>query len=304
MNITVLAGGVGAGKFLRGLVEVAPPEEITIIGNVADDLETLSLYVCPDLDSVTYALAGLADEERGWGRSDESWRALETVAELGGDSWFRLGDRDLGLHLFRTQLLRSGLPLSEATVRIIRALGIRSTLIPASDDPIRTFIETPDGAVAFQTWFVARQHRDEVLSLDYAGADQANPAPAVVDVIESADLLLITPSNPYTSIFPTLAVPGIRAAIERRSVPCVAVSPIVDGRAVKGPLDRMLRTLAGGTTPAHVAGCYAGLIDSLVIDAADAVNGRAGVPLVVTQTLMHDVDAARRLADVTLGAVA
>jgi LPPG:FO 2-phospho-L-lactate transferase len=303
VNVAVLSGGVGGARFLRGLIGVVEAGNVSIIGNVADDLELLGLRVSPDLDSILYTLTGRSDEGRGWGRADESWSALDTVSELGGEDWFRLGDRDLGLHLVRTELLRSGAPLSEATARIARAFGLEARLLPATDDPVRTFLETPVGTFPFQTWFVARGHRDEVDAVHYAGAPEAVAAPGVLDALRDADVVLIAPSNPYVSIGPILAVAEIRAALEERSVPCVAISPLVGGRAVKGPADRMLRRLAGGTTPAHVASCYAGLVDALVIDVADApADLPAGIRPVVTRTLMSDLDAARQLAAAALDA--
>ncbi len=303
MKVAALSGGVGGARFLRGLLGVVEPANVTIVGNVADDLELLGLRVSPDLDSILYTLTGRADEERGWGRADESWRALETVAELGGESWFRLGDRDLGLHLVRSELLRAGVPLSEATARIAAAYGLAARLLPASDDPIRTFLETPAGTFAFQTWFVARGHADEVDAVHYAGAPAARPAPGVLEALAGADVILVAPSNPYVSIGPILAVEELRAALERRTAPCVAVSPLIGGKAVKGPADRMLARLAGGTTPRHVASCYEGLIDALVVDEADTTGVLpGGVRAVVTRTLMHDLDAARRLAAAALDA--
>jgi LPPG:FO 2-phospho-L-lactate transferase len=303
VKVAVLSGGVGGARFLRGLVAVVDPGNVSIIGNVADDIELLGLRVSPDLDSILYTLTGRSDEERGWGRADESWRALATVSELGGEDWFRLGDRDLGLHLVRTELLRSGAPLSEATARVARAFGLEAHLLPATDDPVRTFLETAAGTFPFQTWFVARGHRDEVDAVHYAGAPEAAAAPGVLDALRDADVILIAPSNPYVSIGPILAVAEIRAALEERAVPCIAVSPLVGGRAVKGPADRMLRRLAGGTTPAHVASCYAGLVDALVLDVADAPAALPrGIRPVVTHTLMTDLDAARQLAAAALDA--
>jgi LPPG:FO 2-phospho-L-lactate transferase len=274
-----------------------------VIGNVGDDLDVLGLAVSPDLDSILYALTGLADEERGWGRADETWNALETVANLGGESWFRLGDRDLGLHLVRTQTLREGGTLTQATRTIAEALGLRVMLLPATDDPLRTWIHTPAGAFPFQTWFVARGHRDEVDAVRYDGAENARPAPGTVEALDGADLILFAPSNPYVSIGPILAVAGIEDAIRRRTAPAVAVSPLIGGRAVKGPADRMLARLAGGTTPAHVASCYGDLIDVLVVDEADAhdVENLAVRP-VVTKTLMSDREARRRLAEAVIAA--
>jgi LPPG:FO 2-phospho-L-lactate transferase len=303
VKVAVLSGGVGGARFLRGLVGVVDPGNVSIVGNVADDIELLGLRVSPDLDSILYTLTGRSDEGRGWGRADESWRALETVSELGGDDWFRLGDRDLGLHLVRTELLRNGATLSEATTRISQALGLEARLLPASDDPVRTFLETPAGTFPFQTWFVARGHRDDVDAVHYAGAPDAEPAPGVLEALRAADVILIAPSNPYVSIGPILAVNEIRAAVLERTVPCVAISPLIGGRAVKGPADRMLDRLAGGTTPAHVASCYAGLVDALVIDVADApAELPHGIRPVVTRTLMTDLDAARQLAAAALDA--
>ena len=270
---------------------------MTVIGNVGDDLDVLGLHVSPDLDSILYTLAGLGDEERGWGRAGETWNALDAVRSLGGEAWFNLGDKDIGLHLVRSQLLRDGLPLSAVTARITEAVGLAAVLLPSTDNPLRTFVETPAGTFPFQTWFVARGHRDEVDAVHYAGAPEAKAAPGVLEAIQEADVVLLAPSNPYVSIGPILAVPAIRAALERRQVPCVAVSPLIGGRAVKGPADRMLARMAGGTAPANVALCYEGIVDALVIDEADApAELPAGIRAVVTQTLMHDLDAARRLA--------
>jgi LPPG:FO 2-phospho-L-lactate transferase len=305
MNIVVLSGGVGGARFVRGLVDAVPPGDVTVIGNVGDDLEVLGMHVSPDLDSILYALADLNDEERGWGRADETWQALATVAELGGESWFRLGDRDLGLHLVRTQALRRGESLSTVTAGFTASLGVDARLLPATDDRLRTWVTTPEGEFTFQVWFVARGHRDEVDALRFEGAETARAAPGVLEAIESAELLLVAPSNPYVSIAPILALEPVRDALARRSVPCVAVSPLIGGRAVKGPADRMLARLAGGTTPAHVASCYPGLIDALVVDEADAgsLDGLGEVRPIVTRTLMSDADARRRLAEAALGAV-
>jgi LPPG:FO 2-phospho-L-lactate transferase len=301
VKVAVLSGGVGGARFVRGLVEAVPASDVTVLGNVGDDVDVLGLAVSPDLDSILYALAGLNDEERGWGRAGETWHALETVTGLGGESWFRLGDRDLGLHLVRTQALRAGEPLSSITRRLAAALGVEATILPATDDRLRTWLDTPAGSFPFQEWFVARGHRDEVDAVRFVGA--AEPAPGVVEALDAADAILVAPSNPYVSIWPILAVEPVRAALARRRVPCVAVSPLVGGRAVKGPADRMLARMAGGTTPAHVASCYAGLIDALVVDESDPTTELA-VRRIVTQTLMTDLAASRRLAETVLGAAA
>jgi len=306
MKVVVLAGGFGGARFAQGVVEAAGAAAVTVVGNVGDDVEVLGLHVSPDLDSILYALAGLNDERRGWGRADETWRVLETVRSLGGETWFQLGDLDLGLHLVRTQALRAGEPLSGVTERIARALGVEAGVLPATDDRLRTWIRTAAGEFPFQEWFVARGHRDEVDAVRFEGEDGARPAPGVLHAIAEAELLLVAPSNPYLSISPILAVAAIREALAARRVPAVAVSPLIGGRTVKGPADRMLARLAGGTSPAHVAGAYAGLIDALVVDEADAhdLEGLAEVRPIVTRTLMTDLDARRRLAEAALGAVA
>jgi LPPG:FO 2-phospho-L-lactate transferase len=306
VKVAVLSGGVGGARFLRGLIDVLPQADITVIGNVGDDLELLGLHVSPDLDTVLYTLSGAGDAERGWGRADESWRALDTVAQLGGDTWFLLGDRDIGLHLYRTEALRGGEPLSAVMARIAKGFGLDLALLPATDDPLRTWVDTPAGSFPFQQWFVARRHEDEVDGIRYLGAEEAQPAPGVLEAIAAADLLLVTPSNPYVSIEPILSVAAIRQAVAARQVPCVAVSPLIGGKAVKGPADRMLTRLAGGTTAAHVAGCYAGLIDALVLDEQDADDAPAvaalGVRPVVARTLMRDPATRRALAEAALGA--
>jgi LPPG:FO 2-phospho-L-lactate transferase len=299
VNIAVLAGGVGGARFLRALTETVDPAAVTAIVNVGDDLDIAGLHVAPDLDTVLYTLAGLSDDERGWGRAGETWNALETQRELGGDAWFALGDRDLGLHLTRTQALRAGQPLSAVTAQLARAAGLELGLLPATDDRLRTSLETPSGTFEFQEWFVRRRHTDPVDGVRFDGAESASPAPGVLAALEQADVIAIAPSNPYVSIWPILAVAPIRAAVENRRVPCVAVSPLIGGRAVKGPAAEMLERLAGGTTPAHVASTYEGLIDALVVDPADE-PADAPVRTVVTPTLLDEPDARRRVAEAVL----
>jgi LPPG:FO 2-phospho-L-lactate transferase len=298
VRVVCLSGGVGGAKLARGLYDVLG-SDLTVVANVGDDLEVFGLYVSPDLDSLLYALAGLNDEERGWGRAGETWRALDAAKALGADAWFQLGDLDLGLHLTRTDALRRGEPLSAVTRGLSAASGLTATLLPATDDPLRTHVDTAAGTFAFQDWFVARRHQDEVNELRYEGAERATPAPGVLEAIEEAEAIVFAPSNPYVSLLPILALPAIRDAIAARRVRSVAVSPLIGGRSVKGPLDRMLTRMAGGTTPAHMAACYEGLLDALVIDGADA-PAEAPVPLVVTATLMEDRDDSRRLAETVL----
>ena len=294
MKVAVLAGGLGGSRFARALAETIEPEQLTIVGNVGDDVEIFGVHVSPDLDTILYTLTGRLDEERGWGRKDETWNALGEAGGLGADTWFQLGDRDLGLHLVRTQKLRDGEPLSRVTRELAAAFGLVPALLPATDDRLRTWLETPAGDFPFQEWFVGRQHRDEVDAVRFEGAEDARPAPGVLEALAGADLIAIAPSNPFVSIGPILAVAGIREALEQRSAPAVAVSPLIGGKAVRGPAARMLARLAGGTGPKQVTDCYKGLIDALVIDVADA-DEDAGIRTIVTRTLMNDADARRRL---------
>jgi LPPG:FO 2-phospho-L-lactate transferase len=302
VKVVLLAGGLGGSRFARALTETLAPRDVTIVGNVGDDLEVSGLHVSPDLDTILYTLAGVLDEERGWGRADETWKARGAATRLGGEAWFQLGDLDLGLHLVRTEALRRGEALSAVTARLTDAFGVEATLLPATDDRLRTWVATPAGEFPFQEWFVRRQHRDEVDAVRFEGAEQAGAAPGVLDALEAADLIAIAPSNPFLSIGPILAVAEIRDALENRTAPAVAVSPLIGGRTVRGPADRMLARLAGGTGPAQVASCYKGLIDALVIDEADAEQaGEAPVRTIVTTTFMRDADARRRLAEAALG---
>ena len=307
MRIAVLAGGVGGARFVQALTEVVRPSDLTVIANVGDDLEVHGLHVSPDLDTLLYTLAGLGDEERGWGRAGESWNARDTTERLGGETWFQLGDRDLGLHLVRTDALRRGEPLSDVTGRIARAVGLQLALLPATDDRLRTRIRTPAGEFEFQEWFVARGHADRVDQVVYDGAADVTPAPGVLEALEAAELIAIAPSNPFVSIGPILAVDEIRALVERRRERVVAVSPLIGGRAVKGPAEAMFQSLACGTGAAQVTDCYKGLIGALVIDEADADDAAAvaerGVRPLVTRTLMSEPDARAELVETVLGLV-
>jgi len=308
MKIAVLAGGVGGARFVQALTEAVDPCDVTVIANVGDDLEVHGLHVAPDLDTLLYTLAGLADEERGWGRAGETWNALDTVRELGGEGWFQLGDRDLGLHLVRTEALARGESLSTVTKRLAGAVGLELTLLPATDDRLRTRIRTPAGEFEFQEWFVARGHRDRVDEVVYEGAAEARPALGVPEALAEADLIAIAPSNPFVSIGPILAVAEIRAALERQRDHVVAVSPLIGGRAVKGPADAKFSSLAGGTSAAQVTDCYKGMIDAHEIDEADEADAAAvserGVRPLVTRTLMSEPAARRALTETVLGLVA
>jgi LPPG:FO 2-phospho-L-lactate transferase len=307
MSIAVLAGGVGGARFVQALTEVVSPGDVTVIANVGDDLEVHGLHISPDLDTLLYTLAGLGNAERGWGRAAETWNARDTIERLGGETWFQLGDRDLGLHLVRTDALRRGEPLSAVTERIAEAVGLELALLPSTDDRRRTRIRTPAGEFEFQEWFVARGHRDRADEVVYDGAAEARPAPGVLEALEAAELIAIAPSNPFVSIGPILAVHEIRTAVARRRERVVAVSPLIGGRAVKGPADAMFTSLAGGTGAGQVTDCYKGLIGALVFDEADADDMQEvadrGVRPLVTRTLMSEPDARQALVETVLGLV-
>ena len=305
-RVTVLTGGVGGARFLQGLVEVVDPAAVTIIGNVGDDLEPYGLHVSPDLDTVLYTLTGRIDPDRGWGVHGDTPRALEQARALGADAWFWLGDLDLGLHLARTEFLRAGQPLSAATARLADAMGLRATLLPATDDRLRTMVTIAGGEVDFQTYYVRRGHADRVLGLRFEGAAAARPAPGVLEAIAAADVVVIAPSNPFISIDPILAVPGIRAAVTARRERVVAVSPIVAGRALRGPAADMLDSLGHEPSAVGVAGLYRSLAATLVIDSEDApaADGveRLGVRARVTAAVMTDAPTRRALAAEALAA--
>jgi LPPG:FO 2-phospho-L-lactate transferase len=299
VKVAVLAGGLGGSRFALALTEAIDPGDVTVVGNVGDDLEVAALHVSPDLDTIVYTLSGVLDTDRGWGRAGETWNARAAAEELGAETWFQLGDRDLGMHLARTEALLRGEPLSSVTARVARALGVEAAVLPATDDRLRTWVATPAGELTFQEWFVKRGAKDEVDSVRCEGAADAHAAPGVLEALDRADLIAIAPSNPFMSIGPILAVEEIRAALERRRVPAVAVSPLIGGRTVRGPADRILDRLKGGTSPAHVAACYEGLIDALVVDEMDAEE-EAGIETIVARTLMSDAGARRRLAEAVL----
>ncbi len=305
-RLAVLAGGVGASRFLLGLVEAAPRARITVIGNTGDDFVVHSLHVSPDLDSVTYALSGESDELRGWGMRDESWRTLGRLAELGEQSWFQVGDRDLATHLFRTEWLRRGRSLSEVTAELAERMGIKVGLIPMSDQAVGTRIHTKDGRdLHVQEYLVREGCAPEIAGFEFRGAERARPAPGVLQALADADLVIIAPSNPVISIGPILSVPGIRQAVVA-APQVVAVSPIVGGRAIKGPAVAMLKALGLAPSPVGVAQYLAGLAGTLVIDRedaalADGVLGEGAVPT-VCDTMMVSREARRRLAAHVLAA--
>lgn len=307
MRIVALAGGTGAAKFLRGLAAVVSPEQVTVIVNTGDDARIWGLHISPDLDTVTYALAGLLDEGKGWGIRDDTWRCLGAMAALGVETWFNLGDRDLATHLFRTERLAAGQSLSEVTDAIRRALGVRGRILPASDSPVATRVLTPAGWLGFQEFFVREKAHVEVLDVAYAGAEQASPAPGVLVAIRTATAIIICPSNPVTSIGPILAVPGIAEALAATPARVLAISPIVGGAPVSGPAGKLMAAKGLPVSAVGVAQLYRPWLDLLVLDHRD--EGTApevaglGIAPVITGTLMTDRGAEMALARAALEAL-
>ncbi len=297
MKVVALAGGVGGAKLAHGLAQVLAPEALTIAVNTGDDFEHLGLHISPDLDTVMYTLAGLADRERGWGLADETWNFMAALERLGGPAWFRLGDRDLATHVERTARLHNSATLSEVTCAIAGRLGIPHEILPMSDDPVRTFVQTDDGVLEFQHYFVREQCRPRVRALEYRGAERARPGAALLRALREATGVLVCPSNPYLSIAPILAIPGLKEAL-RAARPVVAVSPIIGGQALKGPAAKIMRELGVEPSALEVARFYRGLVDALVIDRTDATLAPAiealGMRAVVADTVMRsDADRAR-----------
>ncbi len=298
---TVLAGGVGAARFLRGLVAVVPPSEVVVIVNVGDDITLHGLRICPDLDSITYWLADVVHPDQQWGRADERFTVAEELERFGHDRWFTLGDRDLATHLHRTARLRDGAPLSVVTEEVTRAFGVEARLLPATDDPVETRITTTDGRdLHFQEYWVREHGAAEVADVRLAGAEAAEPAPGVVEALLDADAVLVAPSNPLVSIGTILAVPGIPETLAQTTAPVVGVSPIVGGRVVLGMADRLLPAVGAEVSAAGVAHHYGGLLDGWVVDNEDAdaveVLRRDGLVCVATNTMMDDPAVAAGLA--------
>lgn len=305
--ITVLAGGVGAARFLQGLLQGHPPSDITIISNVGDDAEFFGLHVSPDIDAVLYYLSGIADEEQGFGLRDDTFNVIDSLERFGYDTWFRLGDKDLATCLTRTDLLRRGRSLAEATAELTDAFVVPSRIIPATNDRLRTKIRTDDGVVDFQEYFVKRRTEGHAWEVILDGADTASPAPGVLDAIAEADAIILTPSNPLVSIGPVLAVPGIRDAIKNSDAKVAAVSPIVGGKAIKGPAARMLRDQSLPATPVTIASLYQDILDVLVIDQEDEALApeieALGLEVVVTDTIMASMDKKAALARTVLASL-
>lgn len=303
-SIAVLCGGVGAARFLRGLVDVVPPQEVTAVVNVADDTVLHGLHVSPDIDTVIYTLAGAIDPDRGWGLVDETWHAMEQFARLGNPTWFNLGDRDLATHIVRTERLRAGHRLTEVTDHLARSWGLDVRIVPVTDDPVRTRVLVDGSELEFQEYFVGRQHAVPIEGVRFAGIEEATPQPTALAAIEQAATLVIAPSNPIVSIGPVLGVPGVRNAVAARRATTVAVSPIVGGAALKGPAAQMLTELGQEASVVGVARMYAPVAGTLIIDTADADLADAveaeGVRCVVTETIMSDPARAAALAATVL----
>ncbi len=299
MKIVALAGGVGGAKLADGFAQILPPGDLTIIVNTGDDFEHLGLHISPDLDTVCYTLAGLAEPRTGWGLADDTWRAIDGVEKLGGPAWFRLGDGDLATHLERTRLLKAGWTLSDITRQFCAAWGVRPFILPMSDNPVRTVVKTDQGDLPFQEYFVHRRCEPVVRGFEFSGAESAIPAHGVMDALEAADAVVVCPSNPWVSIGPILAIREIKQAIQTKA--SVAVSPIIGGAAVKGPAAKMYAEM--GITPSALAvtAHYQGLIRSLVIDDIDSELqdeiARYMMCVLVTRTLMNTSQDRRRLAE-------
>lgn len=304
-SVAVLCGGVGAARLLRGFVGLVPADRLTAIVNVADDLELHGLHISPDLDTVTYTLAEAVSTERGWGLEGETWQAMEMLGRYGGADWFSLGDRDLGTHLYRTHRLSQGADLATVTAEIVDAWELALRVLPVTNDRVRTLVTTADpadgGEITFQEYFVGKQHAVAVSNVRFDGADTARPGPGVIEALESADRIVIAPSNPVVSIDPVLAIPGVRGVLSDRRADVIAVSPIVGGKALKGPADRLLVELGREATVVAVAEWYQDLIGTLVVDTVDASAADAiaavGVTPVVTDTIMSSPEITRALAD-------
>jgi LPPG:FO 2-phospho-L-lactate transferase len=301
LKVVALAGGVGGAKLADGLAQVLSPENLTVVVNTGDDFEHLGLYICPDLDTVCYTLAGMANPETGWGRMDESWQALDTLEALGGPAWFRLGDRDLGLHLERTRRMREGQKLSQVTGHFCRSFGIRSPVLPATDDRAPTLVYTTEGELSFQEYFVHRRCEPQVTGFRFENVEKARPAEGVLEALGAADLVIVCPSNPWVSVDPILALPGVRHAVQDR--PALAVSPIIGGQTIKGPAAKMYSEL--GIQPgAHaVARHYGNLLDGFVLDHEDkdqieTIQELGMAPLVTDAFMKSPQDRARLAKEV------
>ena len=292
--ITALAGGVGAARFLTGLVELVNEKDLSVIVNTGDDIELFGLHISPDVDIVTYTLAGIVDEEKGWGVRGDTFHCLEALRKFNGETWFNLGDRDLATHIFRTNLLKNGAKLSEVTAQVSRLLGLKTTILPMTDDKFETRVLIKEGSVHFEEYFVKRSCKDEVLGVEFLGADKAKPAMGVLEAIREAERVIVCPSNPIVSIGTILAVNGVRDALRRAEAKKVAVSPLIAGAPVKGPADKLLRGLGFEVSAYSVAKLYSDFLDTFILDEADSAEKdrieELGVEVTVTNTLMKSLE--------------
>ncbi|MDQ3237687.1 MAG: 2-phospho-L-lactate transferase [Actinomycetota bacterium] len=305
MKVAALAGGVGGAKLAAGLQAALPPGDLTVIVNTADDFDLWGLHICPDLDTVMYTLGGVANPETGWGIKNESFDALGMLTRYGEDTWFKLGDRDLATHVLRSARLRSGELLTSITAALSNSLGIPSYILPMCDEPVSTMLDTPAGKLNFQEYFVRRGQQDEVRGIELRGVEKARSTAAVLDTLAGAETIVFCPSNPVVSIGPILAVPGMREAVTSSPAPKVAVSPIIGGRALKGPADKMLASLGHEVSATGVARMYQGLVDRMVVDHADEDERNdisdLGMTVLATDAVMRDEPDRGRLAREVLG---
>jgi len=302
-RVLAISGGIGGAKLARGLYRVLDLDRLTVLANTGDDFEHLGLSISPDLDTLLYTLAGINDPLQGWGRREETWTFMQALESLGGETWFRLGDGDLALHIERTRLLAQGQSLTQITDSFRQRLGVRAQLLPMSDDRVRTRVHTNDGVLDFQDYFVHQACAPQVTGFEFAGAETAKPNSLVIDALEDKDLtaVIICPSNPFISVDPVLAVPGVRDALLRCTAPTVAVSPIIGGKAVKGPTDKMMRELGLPLTSAEIARHYGDLLDGIVLDSEDVESAEEiAVPVTSTRTLMTTLDDREQLASEVL----
>lgn len=300
-RILAITGGVGGAKLALGLAKRLAPDEVLFAVNTGDDFTHLGLEIAPDIDTLTYTLAGLANPELGWGRADETWHFMDALERLGGETWFRLGDRDLALHVRRTSLLAAGASRTEATAAIAGSLGIAHRIAPMSDDPVRTMVHTPDGTLAFQHYFVRDRCAPTVTGFSFDGIEKSRPNPMILDWLSGASGVVICPSNPFVSVDPLLRLPGMRAALVEAAAPVVAVSPIVGGLAIKGPTAKMMQELRVPASAAQVAAHYGDLLDGFVLDRQDrALDGTLAPSTIVAQTVMLTLADRVALADTVL----
>jgi len=302
--VVALAGGVGAAKFLRGLVRIVSPQNLMIVGNTGDDLELYGLHISPDLDIVMYTLAGVVDETKGWGIKNDTYNTLNMLGRLGLETWFKLGDRDLATHIIRTKMLREGMTLSQTTTQLCRMFGVKPKLTPMTNQKVRTKIRSGKQTLDFQEYFVKNQTKNDVTNVVYQGAADADPTPGIIEALNQANQIVVCPSNPFLSIGPMLAIPKIRKAILERRSDTVAISPIVAGKTIKGPADRILASMGCDASVRGVAEYYKGFISRIVIDSADSAwktkLERTGLEVTVADTVMKCLEDSAQLAQITL----